>query len=194
MPAPPSVSRRWSPDRHPQTLRTAGALALALALVLSNGCGYALAGRGSFLPSYIRTIGIPLIENRTAHPLHEIVTEKIRAEFIGRGKYQVISEAVGADAVLRGEITSVALQTVGLTEQQLGSRYLVTMVMKMTLTDSRNDEVLWANDALTFREEYDLGTRSGADGAVFLDQQGTSLERMATDVARTIVTAITEAF
>ena len=34
--------------------------------LLGSGCGYALAGRGSFLPEYIRVVGIPPIENRTA--------------------------------------------------------------------------------------------------------------------------------
>ena len=33
---------------------------------LTAGCGYALAGRGSFLPDYVETIGIPLFENDTA--------------------------------------------------------------------------------------------------------------------------------
>ena len=35
------------------------------AIATLPGCGYALAGRGSFLPSYIRTIGIPTFTNRT---------------------------------------------------------------------------------------------------------------------------------
>jgi len=42
------------------------ALIVTLALVTS-GCGYALAGRGSFLPDYIRVVGIPPIENRSTH-------------------------------------------------------------------------------------------------------------------------------
>jgi hypothetical protein len=40
------------------------ALILTLAMATSS-CGYALAGRGSFLPDYIRTVGIPPIENRS---------------------------------------------------------------------------------------------------------------------------------
>ena len=39
------------------------AVAVAASLPLS-GCGYALAGRGSFLPAYIQTIGIPQFGNR----------------------------------------------------------------------------------------------------------------------------------
>ena len=30
---------------------------------LMSGCGYALAGRGGFLPDYIETIAIPVFEN-----------------------------------------------------------------------------------------------------------------------------------
>ena len=38
---------------------------IILATLSSSGCGYALAGRGAFLPDYIKTIGIPAFANRT---------------------------------------------------------------------------------------------------------------------------------
>jgi hypothetical protein len=91
---PPGLNRRsmkWHRDMR-------AALILTLALV-SSSCGYALAGRGSFLPDYIRVVGIPPIENRSTYQQVELVlTEKIRTEFIGRGKYTVVSEASGSDA------------------------------------------------------------------------------------------------
>jgi len=34
--------------------------------LLLPGCGYSLAGRGSFLPDYIKTIGVPTFANHTA--------------------------------------------------------------------------------------------------------------------------------
>jgi hypothetical protein len=84
------------------------ALILTLAMA-SSSCGYALAGRGSFLPDYIRVVGIPTIENRSTYQQVELVlTDKIRTEFIGRGKYTVIPEASGSDAVLTGEITGMS--------------------------------------------------------------------------------------
>ena len=133
-------------------------LTLALA---SSGCGYALAGRGSFLPDYIRIVGIPPIENRSTFlQVEQVLTEKIRTEFIGRGKYTVVSEASGADAVLTGEIIGISAQPVGFNEQQLASRYLFIMTMKVQLTDARTSMVLWSNDALTFREESELTSRS----------------------------------
>jgi len=40
-----------------------------LAVLGGSGCGYALAGRGSFLPATIMTIGIPAFTNHTTVPL-----------------------------------------------------------------------------------------------------------------------------
>ncbi|HET9267603.1 MAG TPA: hypothetical protein VFO31_05545, partial [Vicinamibacterales bacterium] len=69
-------------------MRGVAAVLLCACVAVSSGCGYALAGRGSFLPASIRTVGIPKLENRsTFFQVEDILTEKIRAEFIGRGKY-----------------------------------------------------------------------------------------------------------
>jgi len=167
-----------------------------LALVFSSGCGYALAGRGSFLPDYIRVVGIPQFENRSnVSRMEQVLTEKVRAELIGRGKYRVVPDATGADALLSGEILAVAIQPVGFTEQQLASRYLFTMTMKVAFTDTQTNMVLWSNDALTFREEYELSTRGNTSiDAAFVDQERSSVDRIAGDVARSVVTSILEAF
>ena len=171
-------------------------LVLALLLALP-GCGYSLAGRGSFLPSYIQTVGIPQLLNRTAfYDVEQILTEKVRAEFIGRGKYRITPDITGADAVLNGEVLGIWVQPVGFTEQQLASRYQFTLQMKVSFTDARTGQELWANEALTFREEYELQTRGNTaiGGAEFLDQERSAFDRIATDIARTVVTAILEAF
>jgi outer membrane lipopolysaccharide assembly protein LptE/RlpB len=162
-----------------------------------SGCGYALAGRGSFLPDYIMVVGIPQFENRSSFSqVEQILTEKVRSEFIGRGKYNVISDAPGSDAVLTGEVIGLSAQPVSLNEQQLASRYLITWTIKVAFTDARTNEVLWSNDALTFRGEYELSTRGNTaiEGAVFVDQERSSIDRIASDVARSVVTSILEAF
>ncbi len=164
---------------------------------MASGCGYALAGRGSFLPDYIQVVGIPQFENRSSFSqVEQVLTEKVRTEFIGRGKYQVIPDPTGADAILSGEVLAIAVQPVGLTEQQLASRYLFTWTLRVTFTDTRTNEELWSNDALTFRGEYELSTRGDTTnlGSTFVDQERSSVDRIATDVARSIVTAILEAF
>jgi hypothetical protein len=178
-------------------LRSARVVPLVLLVLSASGCGYALAGRGAYLPDYIQTVGIPpLTNNSTFFQVEQTLTEKIRAEFIGRGRYAVVPEAAGADAVMTGAVTSISVQPVGFTEQQLASRYVFTLTMRVEFTDARTSRVLWSNGALTFREEYELTTRSNTalEGATFLTQERSSFDRIADDVARTVVTAIVEAF
>src|SRR5262245_21561381 len=124
---------------------------------MSSGCGYSLAGRGSFLPTYIQVVGIPQLANTTPFfQVEQVLTEKLRTEFIGRGRYTVVPDAQGADAVVSGTVTSISVQPIGFTENQLASRYQFTLTMNVAFSDARTNEVLWSNSALTFREEYEL--------------------------------------
>src|SRR6478672_9835884 len=168
----------------------------ALCVVSASGCGYTLAGRGSFLPAYIKTIGVPTFVNRTVvFNLETMVTQKVRSEFIGRGKYQILPEATGVDALLSGEVTAVSVQPASFSTQQLASRYAIQMVAKIERRDMRENKVLWENPSLVFRQEYDAtGGRTVLDPAAFFQQDANALERMSTEFARTIVSAILEAF
>jgi hypothetical protein len=161
-----------------------------------SSCGYSLAGRGSFLPAYIKTMGIPTFANRTVvFNLETMVTQKVRSEFIGRGKYQILPEATGVDALLTGEVTAVGIQPASFSTQQLASRYAITMTARIELRDMRENKVLWENPGVIFRQEYDTtGGRAVLDPASFFQQDTNALERMSTEFARTIVSAILEAF
>ncbi len=167
-----------------------------LCVVSAPGCGYSLAGRGSFLPAYIKTIGVPTFANRTVvFNLETMLTQKVRSEFIGRGKYQILPEATGVDALLTGEVTAVNIQPASFTPNQLASRYAITMTAKIELRDLRENKVLWENPSVMFRQEYDAtGGRSIVDPAAFFQQDTNALERISTEFARTIVSAILEAF
>jgi len=171
-------------------------LCLLCVLCASEGCGYALAGRGSFLPDYIRTIGVPAFTNRTTvFNIETMLTQKVRAEFIGRGKYKILPESTGVDALLTGEVTAVNIQPASFSPQQLASRYAITMTARIELRDMRENKVLWENPSVMFRQEYDATTgRSATDPAAFFQQDTNALERMSTEFARTIVSAILEAF
>src|SRR5687767_530364 len=90
----------------------------------AGACGYSLAGRGSFLPSYIQVIGIPLFLNRTPYAtVEQLFTQKVRIEFQGRGRYAVNPTDTGADGAVRGEILGISASPVGFTDVQLATRY-----------------------------------------------------------------------
>jgi Lipopolysaccharide-assembly len=162
----------------------------------SAACGYALAGRGSFLPPDIKTIGIPTFVNRTTvFNVETLLTQKVRSEFIGRGKYQILPDAGNVDALLTGEVTAVTLTPASFTNQQLASRYTITMSARVELRDVRENKVLWENPGLVFRQEYEAQSgQTALDPAAFFGQDANALDRMSTDFARTIVSAILEAF
>jgi hypothetical protein len=165
---------------------------------LSGSCGYSLAGRGSFLPTYINTIAIPMFANRTTvFNLETMLTEKVRSEFIGRGRYQIVPEATNVDAVLTGEVTSVRIDPASFSTQQLATRYVITMVARVELRDLKENRAIWENAAMAFRQEYDAQASTGTsniDPAAFFGQDQNALERMSADFAQTIVSAILEAF
>ena len=164
---------------------------------LSSGCGYALAGRGSFLPASIRTIGIPTFANRTSvFNLETTLTAKVRSEFIGRGKYDILPDASNVDALLTGEITVVSITPASFSATQLASRYAITMSARVELRDMRANMVLWDNANLMFRQEYDAAgsTLNVIDPAAFFGQDAQALDRLSGEFARSIVSAILEAF
>jgi hypothetical protein len=168
-----------------------------LALVLTSAsCGYTLAGRGSFLPGYIKVIGIPEFTNAT--PYFEIerrFTQQVRTEFIGRGRYQVLPEETGVDAVLRGTITNMSIQPVNFNQNQQATRYVIIINTSIQFVDLKTGKTLWENPAMVFREEYDLPAESGAgDPTAFFGQSSNALDRVAANFARAIVGAILEAF
>lgn len=182
-----------------ETIGVRPALTMALGLIValtSGACGYSLAGRGSFLPSYIQTIGVPLFVNNTpVFEIEEILTQKVRTEFIGRGKYRVLPDATGVDGLLIGEVTSVTLSPTSFTEQQQAARYIITLVVKIEFRDVREGKILWESPGLVFREEYDVTSGSNAlDPNAFFGQESNALERVASDFARTVVSAILETF
>lgn len=163
---------------------------------LTASCAYSLAGRGSFLPTYIQVVAIPLFANRTPYAtVEQLFTEKVRVEFQDR-RYTVRPTEEGADGVVRGDITGITAAPVGFTDAQLATRYRFTVTVAVKFDDMRQKKTLWENPALSFSDEYELSSRFslGAGAASFLEQERVTVERVAIDFARSVVQSILEAF
>lgn len=169
---------------------------LGLAGLLSMSCGYSLAGRGSFLPAYIKTIGVPDFTNTTPYyEVQQVFSEKVRTEFINRGNYKVLPEVTGVDAVLNGQILAIQITPASFTEQQQASRYVITVVSKIEFRDLKTKKILWDNPQWVFREEYEASAGVDAlDPNAFFAQDVNALERVATEFSKSVVSAILEAF
>jgi hypothetical protein len=166
------------------------------ACLLHSGCGYSLAGRGSFLPAYIKIIGIPLFTNATTvFDLDRRVTDKVRTEFIGRGKWTIRPDQSGVDAVLTGTITGVTLTPVAFNQQQQATRYALAMTGSVEFKDLRANKVIWTNPSMAYREEFDVPASTNTlNTETFFGQDANALERLSNEFARALVSAILEAF
>ena len=172
------------------------ALPILAAGVGATSCGYALAGRGSFLPDYIKTLGIPMFGNNTPYQsVEQVFTQKVRLEFQSSRRYTVVPSDEGVDGIVRGDIQSIGLQPVSLNDAQLASRFRVTVVVKVKFDDVKNQKTLWENPALSFSDEYELASPgTGQDVSAFVGNERVAMDRMSTDFARSVVSAILEAF
>lgn len=176
--------------------RLAMLCSLLLLALSSGGCGYTLAGHGTFLPAYIKRIGIPTFTNNsTVFNVEQSVTQKVRAEFIGRGKYTIVPDTTGVDALLTGEISAITLTPAAFNTQQQATRYALTLVAKVEFKDMTTNKVLWQNPSMQYREEFDVTTTSNTlDPTAFFGQNVNALDRMTSEFARALVSAILEAF
>lgn len=131
-------------------------------------------------------------------PVFEIerrVTEKVRSELIGRGRYKILPEATGVDGLLTGEIVSITIAPASFTDQRQASRYVIIMTARIEFKEAASGKVLWSNPSMQFREEYEVTTGVTAlDPSAFFNQDTNAMERLATNFARSVVSAILEAF
>jgi hypothetical protein len=181
------------------TMRSWPVVALALAV---SACGYALAGRGSSLPDHVRRIGVPMFENQSATPdLDRILTEAVRLELQGRGRFVVVADSTGVDAVLSGTLQPVQFAPAAFTVDRQVSRYLITVVAAIEFRIARDAAAdaaappFWANPGLRVSDEYDVtGTLALNDPSTIFTQDRNALDRLARAFARTVVTSILENF
>lgn len=167
------------------------------AAVACSGCGYTLAGQGSFLPDYIRTVGIPMFENTTrVFEIERRLTQEVVTEFIGRGPYSVSSADTGVDAVLLGTINQITIRPATFTAGQQASQYVFTLRAAIEFRDLTTDEILWENPMLIFSDTYEVASGSSGrlDASTFFGQQSNAVERITQDFAETVVSSILEAF
>jgi hypothetical protein len=178
--------------------KVALAIALALLSFSLSGCGYALVGRGVVVDPSIKRIGVPTFANSTGKAaLDQKITQRVIEELLRRGRFDVVQERSGVDALVEGELLRYDAQPVGFSEGTGGgstgtqaSRYAITLTARIQYAKVGATEPIWSNEAFSFRDEYDVGS----DPASFFDREEQAIDRLATSFARSLVAAMLEAF
>jgi hypothetical protein len=165
-------------------------LSVAFALAALSGCGYHVSGHGDLMPKTVKTIAIPAFGNTTTrYKLARTLPADISTEFLKRTRYRIVSDPNQADAVLTGTLSNYsAYPTISAGGRSTTVEAVVTM--SVTLTNRATGAVIFSRGNAEFRERYEIS----ADPTAYFDESGTAMERLSKDVARSVVSAILEAF
>jgi hypothetical protein len=166
----------------------------AAAAALASGCGYSLQGRGITTDPSVKRIGVPLFKDRSGKlGLDARVTEAVMVELLKRGRFTVVRDVTNVDAVIEGEIEAWTVVPVGFSGDPgatQASRYAISLTAKVVYRKIGQKEPLWANDAFSQRDEYDMGENASS----YFDREEQSIERLSASFARSLVAAMLEAF
>lgn len=175
-------------------------LATLAATLATAGCGYALLGHGISVDPSIKRIGVPPFRDNTGKAgLEQKISQKVIEELLKRGRFDVVSESTGVDAVVEGELIAYNVAPIGFSESDPGesgatptqaSRYAVALSARVRYAKAGQSEPIWQNDAFTVRDEYDVGD----DPAAFFDREEQAIDRLAASFARSLISAMLEAF
>jgi hypothetical protein len=104
-------------------------------------------------------------------------------------------DAENVDALLSGQIAAANLTPAAFNEQQAATRLVLTLVARLELRDVKANRVIWSAPGMQFSEQYEVSTASSAgDPNAFLRQDVNAFERLSSEFARAVVSAMLEAF
>lgn len=169
------------------------ALTLFVGAISLTGCGYHVAGAATHVPANVRTLAVPLFKTNVQQYRTEVVlTQETIRELNTRTRYRITASdnPDSADATLYGTILTENIAPLTY-DPSTGSTssYLVQITARIELT-ARDGHVLYKNDKLSFREQY----QSTQDLSAFIEEDSAAVQRLSRDMASEIVANILNSF
>ena len=161
---------------------------LTAPVALAAGCGYKRVDSGSALVGDARTIAIPTFSNPSLrYRVEQRFTEAVTREILRRNrKLRVVSEQSKPDLVLTGEVKDFRSGGALLDDTGRTRVYQVIVVAGVTLRDQRNQQVLFDNQRMVFRGEYELA----GDPESFFNEEDPAVSRLAREFAESVVSTL----
>jgi hypothetical protein len=161
-------------------------------LLSTASCGYHAAGQATRISPDVKTIAVPAFKNQSStFHIEQQLTASVTREFLERTHYRIVANPDDADAVLRGTVREVRARAITFdVNTGLATSLQVTVTADVKLEDIHSHKLLFSNSNYIFREEYQV---SETPSALF-EEDKPALDRLAHDLARTLVTDILENF
>lgn len=148
-----------------------------IAMLLSSGCvKYSFKGA---LPSYLKTIYIPLFNDNTSWPgLQEDLTNKVVDTFVQDNTLKVVSDEDAADLVLRGTIVSITDRKTAITQQEDVEETQVWVTVKIVCMNMHTQKPLW---------EGSVQNKGIVSGVGNLEERNTAIETAVDEIVQDIL-------
>lgn len=165
-------------------------LVLVIAL-LSASCGYRLSnGKPRGQLATVKSLAILPLDNDTiGFRIEQSLTAAVHQVFVARSPYRVQSTPEGADAILRGTVTSFYTSPVAFDPRNgRTTEVLLTVGMRLSLSDARSGEVLFESGDWVYREPYEVSQ----DPKVYFGENQAAMDRLSNRMADSLLTMILE--
>lgn len=155
---------------------------LFLLLLNSHCVKYSFKGA---LPSYLKTISIPLFEDRTSWAgLREELTSRVIDAFINDNTLKVIDDEKSADLVLRGTITSIQEKYVAISQQENVEQKQIWVNVNIKCVNQKADGELWSGNVSDFDVVSGAGTLDDLNKAI-----DSAVEKIVEDIVNKTIAA-----
>jgi hypothetical protein len=125
-------------------------------------CGiYSFSGSG--LPSHIRTVAVPVFENRTDEiGIREHLTDAITEVLVTDGRLRVVGPET-ADSIIEGTVVDYREQAYTYDRSENVQEYIVRIYVDVSYQDVRNRTVIWEEERMEGWGTYDVSVSPPED-------------------------------
>jgi len=167
-------------------------VAAAVPALMLAACGYHIAGKAKLLPDNIHTIAVaPWGNISVRYRLSNYLAASVSRELIARTRYRLVTDVSKADVVLYGSIANMLQGGSPLYDNATNRTTAgnVVVYLQFRLVD-RAGKTLIDKPGLVYQQPYEIST----DPRQYFDESEAAFQRLSTDVAKSVVSAILEQF
>jgi len=166
--------------RHRRSDRLRAGLGFAGLVAVLSGCGYGFSS--SVLPGHIKTVAVPLMENRSNRGgLDAALADSLVEAFIRNHTLTVVPEK-NADSVLEGTILEYRREPFTVAANEQVQEYKVEIVVAAQFVDLRKNKVLWEEERMSQWATYNFVEVGGRPAETENEGIGRALAKLTADL------------
>ena len=144
------------------------------------------------VPKHIQTIAVLPFNNLSSrYKLSDRVQQAISRELIARTRFQVVRNTDNADAILGGAINGVGTYPVVFDPATNKTTVVqISVTLQLYLKDKATGKDIYVRPAFDVKNNYEISLYTNQ----YFDESNLALDRVAADLAKTVVSGIVENF